>query len=321
MPRLRSRLAELSALANDQDWSDHKSCSSVLKEKSCLEDVLGRLGKVESDLDFLSELESIGGDPGMDSALSRASTELDRLGRPEDKLDAFMVIQHGVGGTEACAWSEMLLRMYAKYARRKDFKADLIDVQYNKPEGIRAATLRISGDGAFGIMRDESGVHRLSRVSPFDQADRRQTSFAKVEVFPDLPRASVPALDMAEVEVTFTCGGGPGGQKVNKTEMVAVCKHLPTGVMVRCQETRSRDKNREIGLEILSAKLEQTRRQAAEDEARRRRGEAPSIAFGSEDKVRSYILTQGPMVHDHRTGRKTVEVDRVLEGELDLVRA
>lgn len=279
---------------------------------------MGALDEAESDLSFLAELESAGGDPEIETEIGRVRQAIDRLRPPEDALDAFLTIRNGSGGTESCAWAEMLLRMYGRYAKSKGLKAELVDVAHNDPEGVRSATLRVRGDGAFGLLRDEAGVHRLSRVSPFDQAERRQTSFAKVEVFPDLPRASAPALDPSDVEITFCKGSGPGGQKINKTEIVAVCRHVPSGMVVRCQETRSRERNREIGVGILSARLEQARRESEEEEARRRRGEAPAIAFGSQ--VRSYVLTQGPMVHDHRTGRKTVAVGEVLDGDLDLVR-
>lgn len=314
MPRLRSRLAELSALANDQDWSDHKSCSSVLKEKSCLEDVLGKIGKIESDLDFLSELESIGGDPGMEQELERVCRDVDKFvdSDPGDQLDAFMTIRAGSGGKEAQDWAQMLLRMYCKWASRCGLEVEMMDIVY-ADIGIRSVVLRINGPGAYGRMKTERGIHRLSRVSPYDQADRRQTSFSSIEVIPHHAKSDL-FVDPKDLDVYYCCGSGPGGQAINKTEVVAVVKHLPTGIIVRSQATRSQQKNKEVAIGILRSRLVEMQREEERSEKDARRKLARKPSFGGEAR-RTYVLSQHPAIHDHHT-EKTGRVKDVMDGDL-----
>jgi peptide chain release factor 2 len=261
--------------------------------------------------------------PHAQAGLESLSAEVSRLGRllygPDDHKVAYMTIKAGAGGREACNWAEMLLRMYVKWADKAGLEPSLLDISYHEPDGINSATIRVSGELAFGHLKDESGVHRLSRVSPFDQADRRQTSFAAVEVIPEAPPEDELVLDPKDLEVTYCCGSGPGGQKINKTEVVAQVKHLPTGIMVRSQECRSQQENKRVALQILASKLRRLREAERDEEAAKQKALAPKAAFGNSYR-RTYVLSQHPAIHDHKTDKSTTAVDSVLNGDLDLVR-
>lgn len=278
---------------------------------------------MSGELTFLDELLELGDsslNAEIDSRCEAVLSAIKELKRsPDDHKDAFVLIKHGSGGTEACAWAEMLMRMYLKFARRRGFDLELIDVHHHDPEGIKDTLIKVTGPGAFGALKQENGVHRLSRVSPFDGADRRHTSFSLVEVFPDKGKENTDIkIESKDIDVYYTCGTGPGGQAINKTEVVAVVKHLPTGILVRCQATRSQQENKVIALEILASKLLQKKR--AEDAAARdlERGDKDrNVTFGYRD--RTYVLSQGRLIHDHNTGKKTSEIEKVLDGELELI--
>jgi len=318
----RSRLSELSRLVLDQStWSDPQRYALIKKEIKELEVILAPLSEIEDELSFLGELsalrdELLSHDIGRRLEALRARLA-SLLAFPDDDKAVFVGIRHGSGGAEARAWAAMLLRMYSLYASRQGLSAELMDSDLDDAGGVRSALLRVSGPGAFRLFRGESGIHRLSRVSPFDHANRRQTSFSQVEVFPDEPRVVAIDLKESEVDVWFCCGGGPGGQKINKTEIVAVVKHLPTGIMVRCQATRSQATNKDLAMGILRSKLLRKRKEREEVARLEIRREGRQATFGNRD--RTYILSQGRLVHDHRTGRKTTEVERILDGELELL--
>jgi peptide chain release factor 2 len=210
----------------------------------------------------------------------------------------------------------MLLRMYARFASRRKIEAETIESRPNPQGGIRGATVLFRG--AHGILAPEAGVHRLSRVSPFDKNDRRQTSFASVEVIPSGGERGRVVVSPADVEVSTCRGSGPGGQHRNKVESAVVLRHPATGVVIRCENSRSQHRNRELAMTLLVARLASMAREEEERAKRERRDEAPDAAFGN--RHRTYVLSQGRLVHDHRTGRKTPEVERVLDGELELVR-
>lgn len=241
---------------------------------------------------------------------------------PDDARDAYVTIKAGNGGHEACAWVLMLLRMYERYARRKGLGVELLSLEPYEGDAARSVSVRLSGPGAYGLLRPEQGVHRLSRVSPYDQADRRHTSHASVEVEPEADHVTLGEDEVevreSDVRVTTCRGGGKGGQAINKTECVAVVRHHETGVVVRCQATRSQAKNREIAMGMLKAKLARLRRAQAEAEAAEKRKSAPRADFGH--RSRSYVLSQNPLVHDHRTGVKVKDVAAVMDGDLDMLR-
>lgn len=235
---------------------------------------------------------------------------------PTDRLPAYVSVTAGAGGNEACLWAAMLFRMYSMYAKRKGLEVSLSECQYNDPDGFKSFTLYVSGPGAFGAFRPEGGIHRLSRISPYGHSERH-TSFCSVEVFPEASGRSV-GIDLSDVEVSYCCGGGPGGQKINKTAMVARLRHVPTGIMVKCQATRSQSKNREMGMALLSSKISRMKEMEEERIKHEARKCKPKVGFGNRD--RTYVLTQNPMVYDHRSGKKVCSVQDVLDGNLDILR-
>lgn len=284
---------------------------------------IGPAERLSSEIDYLVELCPVAGDMAadIDRECVRVEAELEAMTfDPDADKAAYLTIKAGSGGHEACAWAQMLLRMYGKYARRKGLETTLMDVVNYEPDGIRSVVVRIEGRRAFALFRGEAGIHRLSRVSPYDQADRRQTSRASVEVEPEADaRASLADQDLLheDVEVTTCCGGGPGGQKINKTEIVAQVKHLPTGIQVRCQAGRSQTDNKRLALELLKAKVFALEQRKRDEEAAKKRAAAPKAAWGF--RSRTYVLSQHPGVQDHRSGKKVADVEAVLEGDLDLL--
>lgn len=235
---------------------------------------------------------------------------------PEDYKAAYLTIIAGSGGREACNWAEMLLRMYSKRISKLGLQAEFIDFVENEPDGIKTVTLKVEGHLAFGHLKDEPGIYRLSRVSPYDQADRRQTSFAAIEVTPEAEEKDDEVMKVRDLDIWTCCGGGPGGQNVNKRETTVVIKHLPTGVSVRCQNERSQDANKAVALELLRAKL--VKRRAAEEEVEllKQKAAAPKAAFGNEYR-RTFVLSQHPGVHDHLTGKSTTRTQDVLDGDFE----
>ena len=237
------------------------------------------------------------------------------LGGEHDRANAIVTIHPGAGGTESQDWAEMLLRMYLRWSERRGFKREIIDYQPGEEAGIKSATLTLTGDYAYGLMSAEAGVHRLVRISPFDQASRRHTSFASVFVWPELPEDVDVEVDEKDLRVDTYRSSGAGGQHVNVTDSAVRLTHLPTGIVVSCQNERSQHKNRAQAMKVLKARLfdlKMKEQQARLDELG---GEKRDIAFGSQ--IRSYVLQPYQMIKDHRTKMEVGDVQRVLDGDLD----
>ena len=242
--------------------------------------------------------------------------EIERLFNEEDdKANAFLNINAGAGGTEAQDWAEMLLRMYVRYAEEKGWKTDIIDLSPGEEAGIKSATLLIRGEYAYGYLKGETGVHRLVRISPFDASRRRHTSFASVSVFPETPEDIKIEIKESDLKIETFRSSGPGGQHVNKTETAVRITHLPTGIVVQCQNERSQHQNKAMALKLLKAKLYELERQKKLEKWKEIHKNQKEIAWGNQ--IRSYVLQPYKLVKDHRTNVERSDAERVLDGDLD----
>jgi len=244
------------------------------------------------------------------------SAEVNRmLGGEHDRKNAIVTIHPGAGGTESQDWAEMLLRMYLRWAERRGFRTQIIDLQPGDEAGIKDATLTVTGEYAYGMLLAEAGVHRLVRISPFDQASRRHTSFASVFVWPELPEDVEIEIDDKDLRVDTYRSSGAGGQHVNVTDSAVRITHLPTGIVVSCQNERSQHRNRDAAMKVLMARLYDLRMKEQQAKLDELGGEKKDIAFGSQ--IRSYVLHPYQMVKDHRTKEERGDVTRVLDGDID----
>ena len=265
------------------------------------------------------DLEMVAED--VEGALAIADEAVDRLefqvmlGGPNDRSNAFLQITAGAGGVDSCDWASMLLRMYARWAERHDFSVSEIELMDEPEGGIRSAILKVDGPYAFGHLKAETGVHRLVRISPFDSQARRHTAFASVDVSPEVEDEGQIEIREEDIRVDTMRAGGAGGQHVNKTESAVRMTHIPTGVVVRCQNERSQHKNRTMALKMLAAKLQRLEEAKRDAELAKMYGDKGEIAFGSQ--IRSYVMHPYQMVKDHRTSHEMGNIQAVLDGDLD----
>ncbi len=237
------------------------------------------------------------------------------LGGEHDTKNAIITVHPGAGGTESQDWAEMILRMYLRWAERRGFKRELLEAQPGDEAGIKSATLTITGEFAYGLLAAEAGVHRLVRISPFDQAARRHTSFASLHVWPELPDDVDIVIDDKDLRIDTYRSSGAGGQHVNVTDSAVRITHLPTGIVVSCQNERSQHKNKDVAMKVLRSRLYDMKLKEQQAELDRIGGEKKEIAFGSQ--IRSYVLHPYQMVKDHRTKYQEGDVDSVLDGDID----
>ena len=285
--------------------------------------LLASLKRRADDLAVLMEWSAAGED--VDADLARGLDEYQReveaaetkkmLGGEHDRANAIVTIHPGAGGTESQDWAEMLLRMYLKWSERRGLKRDVIDYQPGDEAGIKSATVLLVGDFAYGMMLAEAGVHRLVRISPFDQAARRHTSFASVFVWPELDDDVDVEIEDKDLRVDTYRSSGAGGQHVNVTDSAVRLTHLPTGIVVSCQNERSQHKNRASAMKVLRSRLYDMKLKEQQARLEQLGGEKRDIAFGSQ--IRSYVLQPYQMIKDHRTKMQVGDVNRVLDGDLD----
>ena len=280
------------------------------------------VGKLD-DLGVLLEWAESGEEVAVDlqRSLEALQTEVEAaeikkmLGGEHDRANAIVTIHPGAGGTESQDWAEMLMRMYLKWAERRGFKREVLDYQPGEEAGIKSATFLLNGDYAFGLMSAEAGVHRLVRISPFDQAARRHTSFASVYVWPQIEEDIDIEIPEKDLRIDTYRSSGAGGQHVNVTDSAVRITHLPTGIVVSCQNERSQHKNRDVAMKVLKARLYDMKQKEQAAKLDQIGGAKKDIAFGSQ--IRSYVLQPYQMIKDHRTKYQVGDVERVLGGDIE----
>ena len=321
---LTTRLAGLEEeMSRPGFWDDQTAAAQTSAEHARITRQLERYERLTRDYDDARELFAMDGELAAEigEQLQPVRRELDRL--VEDALfsgeydagDAVVTIHAGTGGTDAQDWAEMLLRMYLRWAADRGLRTELLEASPGEEAGLKSATFTVKGENAYGILKAERGVHRLVRLSPFDQAHRRHTSFAQVIVAPLLSDDVDVEIDENDLRIDTYRASGAGGQHVNKTDSAVRITHLPTGIVVQCQNERSQSSNKQTALRILKSRLVELEQERREEELARERGAAQDIGFGSQ--IRSYVLHPYQLVKDHRTDYEIGDAQRVLDGDLD----
>ena len=323
------RLHELDARSEDPTlWDRPADAQALMRERQQLADRINAVKSIETDLadavDYAELADAEGDEASLEDARAQlkeirtraAKAELEALLSGEaDGNDAYVEINSGAGGTESCDWASMLMRMYRRWFERRGYGDEIIDIQQGDEAGIKSITMLVKGEFAYGYLKAENGVHRLVRISPFDSNARRHTSFASVDVFPEIDDEIEFEIDEKDLRIDTYRSSGAGGQHVNTTDSAIRITHIPTGIIVACQNERSQHKNRATAMKMLKAKLYEHEEQKRSAEADTIRGEKTEMGWGNQ--IRSYVLHPYQMVKDLRTGTETGNTGAVLDGDLD----
>mgnify|MGYP003533933736 FL=1 len=326
----KERIAELSRYMEAPDfWDDPERSQKMTKELKSLEDTVKSYTTLSTQYDDISELIEMGYEendpeviPVIQESLDEFTTNLEALrlstllNGEYDKNNAIIRLNAGAGGTEACDWSGMLYRMYTRYADRNGFSVEVLDMLDGDEAGIKSVTFQVNGENAYGYLKSEKGVHRLVRISPFNAAGKRQTSFVSCDVMPEIEEDLDVEINDDDLRIDTYRSSGAGGQHINKTSSAIRITHLPTGIVVTCQNERSQFQNKDKAMQMLKAKLYMLKQQENEEKISGVRGEVKDIAWGNQ--IRSYVLQPYTMVKDHRTGASSGNAGAVLDGDIDL---
>lgn len=309
-------------------WDDPAAAQKVMQEVTRQKDKVNTFEEMKQETEntaTLWELAVEEDDSSLEDEIAASVKKLKQrfdqleleilLSGPYDRNNAILTLHSGAGGTEAQDWVQMLYRMYVRWGERQKYKVETLDLLAGEEAGIKSVTFSLAGENAYGYAKSEKGVHRLVRISPFDASGRRHTSFASVDVMPEVTEDMEITIDPEELKVDTYRSGGAGGQHVNKTDSAVRITHLPTGIVVQCQSERSQIQNRAYALRILQAKLLELKRKQQAEELSEIRGELNEIAWGSQ--IRSYVFHPYSMVKDHRTNTETGNVSAVMDGEID----
>jgi len=325
----QKRVEELNQVTAQPDfWNDTEKAQGIIREQSSLKSVIAAWEKHRADLEEARFFLDISKDENSDEALSEAATKVAAVGKemaqteltqllggPDDRRNAIVTLHPGAGGTEAQDWAEILLRMYLRWCDRRGYRKEILEYQPGEEAGLKSVTFTAEGDYAYGYLKAEAGIHRLVRISPFDANSRRHTSFASVFVYPEVDDDIKVEIDEADLRVDTYRSSGAGGQHVNKTDSAVRLTHLPTGIVVACQNERSQHKNRAMAMKILKSRLYELELEKQKEKMESYHKGKKEIGFGSQ--IRSYVLAPYRLVKDHRTNLEVGNADAVLDGDID----
>lgn len=328
-PALERELHELECKMQEPGfWDDSKKAEEVTKKSKLIKDKIDRFNKLKTQLEDVEVLNEMMEEDDDESAneiidtIKNIEAEIDDynmkilLSGEYDKNNAIVTLHVGVGGTDANDWTEMLLRMYTRWCEQHGYSVETIDLLPGDEAGIKSVTLKVNGEYAYGYLKAEKGIHRLVRISPYNANGKRQTSFASMEVLPELTKEQDIEIRPDDLKVDTYRSGGAGGQHVNKTDSAVRITHIPTGIVVQCQNERSQFANRDTAMEMLKSKLVELKERAHKEKIEDLTGELKDMGWGSQ--IRSYVFHPYSMVKDHRTNVETSNVTAVMDGDIDM---